>query len=256
MTEHPYDPFEQSLLASAKGDAMSPDRKRTLAAALAGGAMAATTAATGTAVAAKAKSSVALVVLKWVGTGVVGSALVAGATKGVVMYREHASELHSVPARVRVPSSPPNAPAPAPLLEPAAAPEAPLPAMQEGSPAVAAIPPVASSAPATSPAAAPVRRAAGSSTPTLADELQLIERARTSLAADDVVSAERALDAHALTFSSGVFAEEARVLRIDVMARRGDHARARAAARIFLAAHPDSPYAPRLRALIGEGGGG
>lgn len=267
MNPQPYDTFEQSLLASAKRDAMPSERKRALAVALAGsaiiGATATTTstaAAAGTAVAANAKSAVGLAIAKWVGAGVLGSGLVIGSVTGVVKYNEHRSAVHAADAPPVTPKqrASSRAPSSAPLQAPGNDSEA---LAADAAPAAAAAA-VSAAEPASTVVAVPARAAVRAqarrssspvaSTPTLAEELRLIERARTSLAADDMASADQALDAHALAFPSGVFSEEARILRIDCMARRGDRPRAQGAARAYLAAHPDSPYAPRLRALSGE----
>jgi hypothetical protein len=49
---------------------------------------------------------------------------------------------------------------------------------------------------------------------------------------------------------------EATVLRIEALVKKGDHARASALASSFLAAHPKSPYASRIRALLRRSKGG
>jgi hypothetical protein len=45
---------------------------------------------------------------------------------------------------------------------------------------------------------------------------------------------------------------EATVLRVEALARAGDMAAARRTGDAFLASHPQSPYAARVRSLIGE----
>jgi outer membrane protein assembly factor BamD (BamD/ComL family) len=87
----------------------------------------------------------------------------------------------------------------------------------------------------------------------LSDEVELVERARTSLATGNVAAARSALDEHAQKFPRGVLADEASVLRVDVLATSGDHVGARRAARAYLTAHPASPHAPRLREYVGGG---
>jgi outer membrane protein assembly factor BamD (BamD/ComL family) len=87
----------------------------------------------------------------------------------------------------------------------------------------------------------------------LADELRTLEAARAALLSGDARSALRQLDEHDRTYAAGVFAEEGRVLRIDALLRAGNRPAAEALARAFLAKHPTSAHAPRLRAMVGEG---
>ena len=78
----------------------------------------------------------------------------------------------------------------------------------------------------------------------------MVEAARAALAANDVVGASSALDRHAKAYPRGVFSEEAKMLRIDVLVKRGDANAARDAARTHLAQHPTSPYRARLLQII------
>jgi hypothetical protein len=52
------------------------------------------------------------------------------------------------------------------------------------------------------------------------------------------------------TWPDGVFLTEASVLEIEALAARGERALTAKRAADFVAAHPDSPQADRLRALI------
>lgn len=88
--------------------------------------------------------------------------------------------------------------------------------------------------------------------PSLADELRIIESARTSLSFGDLHATERTLDMHDANFPHGAFADESRVLRIDLFARSGQKQLASDWARAFLAAHPRSAHAPRVRQWLGE----
>jgi hypothetical protein len=47
-----------------------------------------------------------------------------------------------------------------------------------------------------------------------------------------------------------VLSEEATVIRVDALEQQGDRAAAAALGRRYLAAHPASPHAPHLRAVI------
>jgi outer membrane protein assembly factor BamD (BamD/ComL family) len=66
-------------------------------------------------------------------------------------------------------------------------------------------------------------------------------------------AAERALhtlDEHDRRFPSGPLSIEARVLRIEALACRGDIARASRLAEAFLAQNPASAHAARVRSLL------
>lgn len=85
---------------------------------------------------------------------------------------------------------------------------------------------------------------------TLREELSLLERARRSLAAGRSDEARDLLKRHRETFPSAALAEEAAVLRIEVLLARGESVLAEQAGRDFLDAHPASPHAPRVRNLL------
>ncbi|TKC94694.1 outer membrane protein assembly factor BamD [Polyangium fumosum] len=98
--------------------------------------------------------------------------------------------------------------------------------------------------------AAPAPSASTDRAARLAAELQALRVAREALASGDGPRALHALDDYAARFPRGHLALEAEVLRIEALSRAGD-ASAAARARRFLEAHPQSPYAERLRALAG-----
>jgi hypothetical protein len=86
----------------------------------------------------------------------------------------------------------------------------------------------------------------------LADQIGMIDRARRSVASHDPNGALVALDDYQRQFPRGALAPEAAVLRIEALAQQGDRSRATVLARKFLAAHPKSPQAARLRSLLPE----
>lgn len=252
MTDDSFDSFELSLLDSARDDRMSPAAKNALQATLAATASAAIVATSplaSAATATKAKGFLSLVLTKWVAVGVATSAVVVG---GAIATRQLGPAATPSPSsaplvRVTAPSNPVAPVTPAPLQP--ETPETPEPASWEAPSEVA---PARPSTVVAAPHPAHPERPSVTPARPIAEELRLIEHARSAIAANDFTSAERALASHARAFPTGTFAEEARVLRIDVMAHRGNRARARAAARAYLAAHPASPYEPRLRALLAE----
>jgi hypothetical protein len=78
-------------------------------------------------------------------------------------------------------------------------------------------------------------------------ELRWIERAQSALAADDPAAAQAALRAHGRLFPHGHLAEEREALAVQVLCASGRADEARQAAADFVARHPTSPQAARVR---------
>ena len=116
--------------------------------------------------------------------------------------------------------------------------EAPTPAVVVSS----ARPSLLAPAPAPPPPAAVPPRGA------IPDELSLLRRARGSLPADPA-GALAALAAHDRLYPRGHLREEAEAIRVHALFAANDRPATRAAAARFLAAHPQSPYAPRVRTV-------
>jgi len=102
----------------------------------------------------------------------------------------------------------------------------------------------------TSHAASARVSAPASADSSLAEQVQSLDRARVALAGGDASSALGEIARYRAAWPSGVFLTEASVLEIEALAASGQRSRARARAADFVAAHPDSPQADRLRALI------
>jgi len=85
--------------------------------------------------------------------------------------------------------------------------------------------------------------------PTLGDEVAALDRARKTMD-DDPDAALKAIEDYQKKFGDGMLAQEAKVLRIESLERVGKHEQARAAAGTFLAQHPSSPLAPRVRKVL------
>jgi hypothetical protein len=83
--------------------------------------------------------------------------------------------------------------------------------------------------------------------PTLEAELAVLDRARTELAAGNQDAALASLDHYDTTLRGTHLTLEARLLRIQTLAAKGDRARAAALARELVTQHPDSPLAERAR---------
>jgi hypothetical protein len=91
--------------------------------------------------------------------------------------------------------------------------------------------------------------------PSLTDEVAALDRVHGVLERGDPAGALRALESYRRDFAGGTLGPEADVLRVEILARAGRIAEARAAAAAFLTRHPSSPLAQRVRSLVGEGGG-
>ncbi len=141
------------------------------------------------------------------------------------------------------------------LREPKAAPiqpeemVAPVP-NAETSPAIPAPPAKAIGNPA---ARSPSNAAPAASSNTLKDELLVLERARGAVAQGNSAAANSAISEYRTRFPKGRLYPELTLVRIDLLAQSGRQAQARQLAARFLANHPQSPSAARLKARFGLG---
>ena len=126
-------------------------------------------------------------------------------------------------------------------------------------PAVAALAPSAASAGARrqahaagSPSHGASSWASGPSAPgsSLAEQVQSLDRARVALGYGNAGAALSEIAHYRKSWPNGVFLTEASVLEIEALSARGERWRAASLASAFVAAHPDSPQAEHLRALI------
>jgi TolA-binding protein len=134
----------------------------------------------------------------------------------------------------------PPAPAPAAIVN------APAPVRVQASP-----PPVEAAPPVVVARERPTRPLPAESA-NLTEELSVLEEARRALSAKDYGLALKTLDAYSRRFPRRKMGSEATVLRIETLAAKGDEAAAGEIGRAFLRAQPRSPYAKRVRSLIGE----
>jgi hypothetical protein len=84
----------------------------------------------------------------------------------------------------------------------------------------------------------------------LSEQVQSLDRARVALGSSDAGTALREIAHYRSVWPKGVFLTEASVLEIEALAARGERSLAASRAASFVAAHPDSPQAERLRSLI------
>ena len=78
----------------------------------------------------------------------------------------------------------------------------------------------------------------------------MLEEAQRALAAGDPARALRVCDRYQAAFAAGKLAPEETILRVRALLARGDRQRAVSLAQAFVSAHPDSPYAARIRAIV------
>ncbi|HEX7454051.1 MAG TPA: hypothetical protein VF294_17280 [Polyangiaceae bacterium] len=89
-----------------------------------------------------------------------------------------------------------------------------------------------------------------SSSSSLPEQVQSLDRARVALSSGDAGAALIEITHYRKAWPKGVFLTEASVLEIEALAKRGERSLAATRAQAFVTAHPDSPQAERLRALI------
>lgn len=233
LLEENNDEFENELLRSVRGDGMTDrNRQRILAgiglatAGLTASTAAASTGATSTAVKAGFFKGVSAATVKWIAICSVATLV----PTGVWVARTQRTVSVAPAPRATTPDMAPTA----------RAVETPSAPIDTAAPADETAP---------EPKAVPATGQAATSS-TLADEVAALQVARTALAAHDPNGAIVALDRYKSRFPSGKLGPEATFLRIDALNQRGDHAAASALGDRFLAAHPHSPYADRVRSIL------
>lgn len=97
-----------------------------------------------------------------------------------------------------------------------------------------------------------VRRAPQKKVDTLPLELEAIDEARGALSRGNHALASRLLDRYYARFPKPRLGAEATMLRIETLVAKGDRAGASRLGKAFLKRAPNSPYARRVRSLIGE----
>jgi TolA-binding protein len=234
--------FERDLLRSWEVEQPSDAaRARVLAAAGLGAAV--TAVATATKLGAAAGGSIApkaivsaggAVVAKGLAVGAVGLAIT-GATVGYVRHAARVRRNEEAAARAATPEN--DATKSAQIAAPAPAPD--------GVPEAV---PVAPTSPHTRNRVTPREHA--SAVGALGEQVSALDSARRALASGDAASAIRQLDEYEARFPEGALVEEAEVLRVEALVATGDRGAAERAGQRFLAAHPNSPHATRVRALI------
>jgi outer membrane protein assembly factor BamD (BamD/ComL family) len=85
---------------------------------------------------------------------------------------------------------------------------------------------------------------------TAAGEVQLLGPARTALRSGDTTTALSTLETYETRFPNGALHDQATLLKIEALVRRGELDKAKLAAEPLLRKNPDSPMANRAQALL------
>lgn len=261
--------IERLLLGSATDDAPMPGARGKVLAALGVAGVAASTAGTAHAASAAlagaaggktASTAAGFTLAKWVLVGAVAGVTTTGTLVVATTPGLFGQETRAVPAQSTRPSSasrsapvPPKAHAavaadeekPTELVDPGARPQVEPSVPRARS--YADEEPSAGRAPAPQGTAFPV-----ASADTVAEEVTALDRARAALAAGDGNGALARLDAYERRYPTGTLLPEAAVLRVRALVQLRRSREARSAVDAFVSAHPGSPQAARLRALVGE----
>lgn len=236
LVDSDLDPRVQKVLASGLGDGPSPEAVKTAAAALGISAGAATVAQV-----AASKPTLTLLVLKWLGIGVVAGMVTSTAALTLSAKEEAPPRVVQVapPAATAVHVASPQVEqaAPVPSAEPPPAPRA----------AFAAAEPSAEPAPGPSVASF----AAPSDKSSLSREIALLDEARRALRTGNPGATLAALDRYDAASTSHALGAEALLLRVRALAQAGRHGEARALAQRYIDRHPGDGYSVKLARIVG-----
>ena len=251
------------LLRSTELDVPPSDGKARLLIALGVGAGAATATTAGAAAAASkgvlSSFGTAVLAAKWLGIGALGGVVFAGAAQlassGPPDESAAGARFSSRPASVSTDTEAPRA-APQPIAEPATntTPVSELKAMAAAAAATATagtLQRAPASVKQVPPAPAPGPSIGKFPEGTLADEIALIDAARSALGAGDALRCLSMLQTHGERFTTPRLSPEVGVLRIEALVALGRWEEARRLGREFLASHPGSTHGQRVRTLLG-----
>jgi TolA-binding protein len=247
--------FEKSLLNSWETEQPSDAAKERVLAMVGAGVLAGaatlaakTGGAAGGSIAPKAGAAAVGALTKWLTVCAVG-AVGAGVALGYVHRHPSATVAGAAHDRVPEPRTAPSLPVPAP-------PQAGATPSRASEPATAAgTTPEPAGRSSTLQRRGPLEKGTHPSDPALGEQVSAIDRARRTLGDGDAAGALRELDDYESRFPRGALGEEAEALRVEALLAEGDRAAAAKVGARFLAAHPASPHAARVRALLAQAPG-
>ena len=246
--------FERAMLEAWEAERPSAAaRERVLAIVGAGaivgiGATAAASGAAGAAV--RGGASIA----KWIAVGALAIATTA-ATIAFVRHDSRHRDVHAVSglASTHAASTPPaidSAPAPLETAPLETAPAIASPAIPDAIPSPASLAPAISAKRPASPRASQKNDPSVAIAASLNAQIAWLDRARRAIEAGDPATALHLLDDYRATYPEGTLSQEAELLRIEALIAGGQRAAAESLATRFIAAHPSSPHARRIRELV------
>ena len=238
------DPFHHALLDSASSDEPNADDRARMLVSLGLGGAALGTAGLSAAGAGAAATAEAgwLTTIKWWASGVIVASLTAAGGYQLTSRAPDAPVVDGVAGHTSAVSQ-----------------RADLILKDDRRPQMHTLAPVRDSAPAVAPDAStqrtPDREWRASAAPAasqLADEIALLERVRRANAQGNTAEAQRAIAEYNQRFGNrkNTLGPEAEVLAVETHANHGDHEKTLAAGRRYLARHPNSPGAGRVRSLM------
>jgi hypothetical protein len=240
LLDEPGSSLGQDLLRSARRDAPTRSaRARTMIALGVGtGILGAGVTAAGT----SAASTGAGGILKWIGIGVLSGGLVVGGAE---------EARHITTPHIAAPAMKGSQQAAARATTPARAFAARVAEPPVAEAAIEPVPVVADEPAVDAPKPeAPARPVVGAHrAPSLSEELAEVGAADDALKRGDVERAQELLEQHDKQFGKAMLGPETMVLRMELLAQRGDKQGAASLASQFLAAYPESAYANKVRSI-------
>jgi|SRR5579859_1934981 len=241
---------ERTMIAIASGAALGSLTASSAAATVATSGAA----GTGTIGGAKLAGAVSFMgVAKAVAVGAISGAVALGAAQKIQEPRHAPPPAAQVEAPVETRSDPtrPKLATDPPHVDETAEPMPEAPAFEPNRPAKAS-PPVAVVHVEGAPIPSPERVSPSSDrlASSLADEVARLDRVRDALLSADPNRALAMLDDYQRAVPTSTLSAEATLLRIEALVQKGERDRAAGLAAEFLRAHPESPVADRMRAIV------
>lgn len=171
-------------------------------------------------------------------TKIIGAVVIGGAVAAGGYYATRPAPVDPTPTAVVAPPPPTTV---------AAITAPPTPSAIETTSAASPPPP-----PPATVAVTPKKATPAPSSSSLTQEVMMLGRVRSALAANNPDEALRVLDQYHAQFPAGKMASEEPVLRVQALMAKGDRAQAKAVADAFVAQHPDSPFVSRVQQLVAK----